>query len=110
MRKLKTYDVPVLCRCLKKLGLKDQISTIAKQADTVRDMWDKGFALIWSLFDLATEHEGEEVIYEFLAGPFEMSPEEVRNLNLDVLLANLKTLSAENDLGSFFKFAANSMK
>ena len=25
MRKLKTSDIPVLCRCVKKLGLKDQI-------------------------------------------------------------------------------------
>lgn len=110
MRKLKTSDIPVLCRCVKRLGLKDAIQTIARDSDSIKDVWDKGFELIWKLFDIATEKDGEMCIYEFLAGPFEMSPEEVRDLDMDVLFENIQKLITENNLVAFFKFAAASMK
>ena len=110
MRKLKTSDIPSFCRCLKKIGLKDKIQAVAKEANNVKDVWDKGFDMIWGIFDLATEAEGETALYEFLAGPFEMSAKEVEDLDIEVLFANLKQLAEENNLLSFFKFAAKSMK
>ena len=110
MRKLKTSDIPVLCRCLKRLGVKEQFKTIAKESNGLKDAWDKGFDLIWSIFDAATEQSGENLIYEFLAGPFEMQEQEVADLDFDILSANLKQLAEENNLMAFFKFAAKSMK
>ena len=113
MRKLKTSDIPAFCRCLKKLGVKEKIQTVAKEANSVKDVWDKwdkGFNLVWELFDLATEAEGEQVLYDFFAGPFEMKPQEVADLAIDVLFENLKQLAEENNLFAFFKFAASSMK
>lgn len=110
MRKLKTSDIPVLCRCLKRMGVKDQIREIAQEANEAKDVWSRGFDLLWNLFDVATEQTGEACIYEFLAGPFEMKPEEVRDLEIDVLLGNLQQLARENNLATFFKFAARSMK
>lgn len=110
MRKLKTSDVPALCRCLKKMGIKDRIYQIAQQANNAQDIWDRGFDVVWSLFDAATESEGEGALYEFLAGPFEMTADEVRDLDLELLLENLQQLAAENNLAAFFKFAAKSMK
>lgn len=110
MRKLKTSDIPAFCRCLKRLGAKERIQSLAKESDSVKDIWDKGFDLVWSLFDVATEADGENAIYGFLAGPFEMDPAGVADLDLDVLFASLKQLAEENDLIRFFKFAAASMK
>lgn len=110
MRKLKTSDIPVLARCLKKVGLKEQFKTIARESDSLKEAWEKGFDLLWSLFDAATEEHGETILYEFLAGPFEMTPEEVRDLDMDILLANMQQLATENNLSGFFKFAAASMK
>ena len=110
MRKLKTSDIPSLCRGLKKLGLKEEMKQIAQDANEMKDVWDKGFDLIWQLFDTATETNGESVIYEFLAGPFEMTPEEVADLDLDILIENCKQLAQENNLGAFFKSAAKLMK
>lgn len=110
MRKLKTIDIPVLCRCVKKLGLKEQVKDVAMKANTVKDIWDCGFDFVWNLFDIATEQEGEIYLYEFLAGPFEMTPEEVANLDMDILLDNMQKLVTENNLAAFFKFAARSMK
>ncbi len=110
MRKLKTSDVPVLSRFLKKLGLKEQFRELALKSGESTDRWADGFDLVWNLFDKATETSGEFAIYEFLAGPFEMKPEEVADLELDVLIANLKKLVAENNLGTFFNIAARLMK
>ena len=110
MRKLKTSDVPVLCRCLKRMGAKEKFKEIAMSSDSMADVYSRGFDLVWDLFDIATEQTGEGCIYEFLAGPFEMKPEEVRDLDLDVLLENMKQLVRENNLVAFFKFAARSMK
>ena len=110
MRKLKTSDIPSFCRCLKKLGFKDKIQAIAKEADNAKDVWDKGFDMIWSIFDLATEAEGENALYEFFAGPFEMSAKEVADLDFEVLFDNLKQLAEENNLLGFFKSAAKLMK
>lgn len=110
MRKLKTSDIPALCRGLKKLGLKDKIKAVAQQANDMADVWEKGFDLIWELFDIATESGGEGVIYEFLSRPFEMTPEEVADLELDILIANCQTLARENNLGAFFKSAAQLMR
>lgn len=110
MRKLKTRDVPALCRCLKKLGLKEDFRKIAAETDDEKTVWDKGFDLIWGLFDKATEGDGEGALYEFLAGPFEMTPAEVEDLDLSEMISGIKQLAAENNLGDFFKFAARSMK
>lgn len=110
MRKLKTADIPAFCRCVKRLGLKDQIRAIAQQSDNMKDAWDQGFDLLWNLFDIATEKEGEGEIYKFLAGPFEMTPAEVADLDLAALMENLQQLAAENNLTAFFKLAAASTK
>lgn len=110
MRKLKTRDVPALCRCLKKLGLQEQFRKLASEADNAQDVFDKGFDLLWGLFDAATEETGEQPLYDFLADPFEMTAEEVADLDLDILLDNLKQMAEENNLLVFFKSAAKLMK
>ena len=110
MRKLETADVFSLCRCMKKLGLREQFKTIAQESDSARDIWDKGFDLIWGLFDTATEKNGEKELCAFLAGPFEMTPAEVQHLPVDQLFTNLQQLAEENNLGLFFKSAAKLMK
>lgn len=109
MRKLKTTDIPSLCRTVKKLGLREKFQAIAREANTGRDVVDRGFDLVWDLFDAATEVNGEMAIYEFLAGPFEMAPEEVRDLDLDILFSNFQQMAVENNLTVFFKSAARLM-
>lgn len=110
MRKLRTADALTFCRCIKRIGLKEQLRNIAMNADSAKDVWDQGFDIIWTMFDAATEKDGEAAIYEFLAGPFEMTPKQVSELELETLVANLKQLAAENNLSGFFKTAAGSMK
>lgn len=110
MRKLETSDVFAACRLVKKLGLKEKFKTIAEEANNSQDVFDKGYDLIWDLFDTATEQKSEAEIYAFLAGPLEMTPEEVAHLHLDQLMDSLQQMAAENDLSRFFKFAARLMR
>lgn len=110
MRKLETSDVFAACRLMKKLGLKEKLKTIAEEANEVKDVFDKGYDLLWSIFDTATEQNGEKDIYAFLSGPLEMTPEEVSHLHLDELLESLKQMAVENNLLGFFKSAARLMR
>lgn len=110
MRKLETADVFAACRLMKKLGLKEKFKAIAEESDTARDIFDKGYDLIWDLFDTATEQHSEKDIYAFLAGPLEMTPEEVQHLHLDKLLESLQQMAVENNLVGFFKSAARLMR
>lgn len=110
MRKLKTKDIPAACRCLKSLGIKDDVRELAQNSKTLAGAWDRGFEFMWHIFDLATETAGESQLYSFLAGPFEMTAEDVADLDIPELMANLRQLCEENDLGSFFKNAGGLMK
>ena len=110
MRKLETADVFAACRLLKKLGLKEKFRAIAEEANTAKDVFDKGYDLMWDLFDTATEQNSEADIYAFLAGPLEMTPEEVKHLHLDKLLESLQQMAVENNLVGFFKSAARLMR
>ncbi len=110
MRKLKTSDIPAFVRCVKKLGVKDKIQELSKAANSGKDVWDNGFDFIWYLLDVATEQAGENLLYEFFAGIFEMTAQEVADLDLSTLFSNLKQLAAENDLAAFFGAAAKLMK
>lgn len=114
MRKLKTSDIPACCRLIKKLGIKESIREAASQADNIDDLfnsvWDKGFDIIWSIFDRATELESEAVIYEFFAGPFECTPEEFADMDIAILFEGIERLVKENDLKRFFELAQKSMR
>ena len=110
MRKLETSDVFAACRCLKAIGAKEKIKETAQKADRVTDVWGNGFDLLWDIFDAATEADGEDAIYRFLAGPLEMTSDEVRHMPVALLFDNVKALAEENDLLRFFKSAAGLMK
>lgn len=110
MRKLETSDVFAACRCLKTVGVKEKIKEMAGRADSVSDVWGNGFDLLWDIFDAATEAGGEEAIYRFLAGPLELTADEVRHMPVAALFDSVKAMAEENDLLRFFKSAAGLMK
>lgn len=110
MRKLNTADIFAACRVTKSLGLKEKVRELAQNSSGIADVWDKGFDLLWGIFDAATEQQGEAQLYVFLAGPFEMSAEDVASLELPALFDCLKQLAEENDLPAFFRYVRGLMK
>ncbi len=97
-------------RLLKRIGLKEQARELAQKSESIKDLWGNGYEFVWGIFDAATETGGEKAIYEFLAGPFEMTPADVEKLEVAKLMAMFKQLVAENDLVTFFKTAADLTK
>lgn len=121
MRKLIASDVFAALRVVsaieKKQGIETTIKDLVKNAEneTKADGDDKtakernddfivrvGVSGVFKIIEIATEARVEGRIYEFLAGPFEMTPADVQNMPLPDFVENVTRLTKENDLSSFF--------
>jgi len=103
MRKLQTKDVFSALRIIKKVGLKEEMKPVFKLAASgelgVEDIGVEGMLTVIEIF---AEHKAETCLYEVLSGPFEMTIEEVGEMNINDLLVNIQEMASENDLKSFF--------
>lgn len=121
MRKLIASDVFAALRVVsaieKKQGIETTIKDLVKNAEneTKADGADKtakernddfivrvGVSGVFKIIEIATEARVEGRVYEFLAGPFEMTPADVQNMPLPDFVENVTRLTKENDLSSFF--------
>lgn len=121
MRKLIASDVFAALRVVsaieKKQGIETTIKDLVKNAEneTKADGDDKtakernddfivrvGVSGVFKITEIATEARVEGRVYEFLAGPFEMTPADVQNMPLPDFVENVTRLTKENDLSSFF--------
>lgn len=121
MRKLIASDVFAVLRVVsaieKKQGIETTIKDLVKNAEneTKADGDDKtakernddfivrvGVSGVFKIIEIATEARVEGRVYEFLAGPFEMTPADVQNMPLPDFVENVTRLTKENDLSSFF--------
>lgn len=121
MRKLIASDVFAALRVVsaieKKKGIETTIKDLVKNAEneTKADGDDKtakernddfivrvGVSGVFKIIEIATEARVEGRVYEFLAGPFEMTPADVQNMPLPDFVENVTRLTKENDLSSFF--------
>lgn len=121
MRKLIASDIFAALRVVsaieKKQGIETTIKDLVKNAEneTKADGDDKtakernddfivrvGVSGVFKIIEIATEARVEGLVYEFLAGPFEMTPADVQNMPLPDFVENVTRLTKENDLSSFF--------
>lgn len=121
MRKLIASDLFAALRVVsaieKKQGIETTIKELVKNAEneTKADGDDKtakernddfivrvGVSGVFKIIEIATEARVEGRVYEFLAGPFEMTPADVQNMPLPDFVENVTRLTKENDLSSFF--------
>lgn len=121
MRKLIASDVFAALRVVsaieKKQGIETTIKDLVKNAEneTKADGDDKtakernddfivrvGVSGVFKIIEIAIEARVEGRVYEFLAGPFEMTPADVQNMPLPDFVENVTRLTKENDLSSFF--------
>lgn len=93
MRKLETRDVFAFARLIKQVHLKEELKTLFSQQSESRDELEVGLNLLLSLIELFAEKEAEQLFYEFLSGPFELSPEEVSSMELFELIAKVKEIA-----------------
>lgn len=121
MRKLIAADVFAALRVVSAIEKKQDIETTIKdlvknaENETKDDGDDKtakernddfivrvGVSGVFKIIEIATEARVEGRVYEFLAGPFEMTPADVQNMPLPDFVENVTRLTKENDLSSFF--------
>ena len=108
MRKLNTSDVFAFARIVKASGMREELKTIIRDISG-RENWDVeeiGMDSVLAILEALAEKRSEAAICEMLAGPFEMSAEDVRTLELPQLAECIRQLISENDLKSFFSFVS----
>lgn len=112
MRKLNTSDVFAFCRLVKATDAREQlrsiVTAVAKQKETGAevDVVRVGVDGVLAVVEAAVEPRTEEMVYKVLSGPLECSPQEVADMDLDVLMAALQQLAAQNNLSAFFASAS----
>lgn len=108
MRKLNTSDVFAFARIVRACGIREELKSIIKEVAGKEDfnVEEIGMDTVLAIMEALAEKKSEAAICEMLAGPFEMSAEEVRGLELPELAEYIRQLADENDLKSFFKFVS----
>ncbi len=90
-------------RIVRKANIKEELKPIIeKAAKKGADAGNIGIEAFLTIIEALSEQGAEKQIYFFLAGPFEMDPNEIENLELDKLQELFEQLGAENDLMGFF--------
>lgn len=103
MRKINTQDVFEGMRLIQKSGLKDKLVPVIKDiAETGKSQMDAGIIGVLSAIETFSESKCEHMIYEWLAGPCEMEPREIAEMDLGTLADMLEELGKENDVRRFF--------
>lgn len=103
MRKLNFEDLTNACQLLKRIGFKDAIKAAPDGSIS------GGEDLLWLIIDCCgSDRIGE--LFRFLAGPLEMSAEDVKKLELSEISAAFEELAAMNDLRGFFAKLAARMR
>lgn len=107
MRKLNTADVFAALRLIRTTNLREEIKPLLKAAAAEEmSVEDVGIDGILTLIEAFSERQAEEALYNVLAGPFEVKPEEVAAMGLGELAEKLRALAEENDLKSFFGYVS----
>lgn len=95
MRKANTNDLFNFARLINSLDLKEELFNAQNGKEDVEQI---GFYFVFEALTKATTKDSQKQIYEVLSQPFEMTPEEVGLMDIDVLARNfmecwnLKTL------------------
>lgn len=104
MRKLNTQDTFKALRLITKSKLKDKLTEIVKNIsengyDSLENVGIEG---IMTVLETLTETSSEQLLYEVLSGPYEMTAKEVGELPLDEQIQKLSELKELSNLDSFF--------
>jgi len=113
MRNLKTSDIFSACRLISRIGVRDEIKEVAKQAEEnkgKRVQIDYGIDLILGIIEKATAENAEKEIYIFIADLFECEWEEVRDMDPIEMLDRLEEVADLEKWKNFFKRVAQLIK
>lgn len=107
MRGLQTSDIFSAVRVLTKIGVREEIKEVAKQAEaskTKKVQIDFGFDLMFGIIEKAAQQNAENEIYIFIADLLECEPEEVRVMNPVKLFKSLLEVANVEEWKDFFGY------
>ena len=102
MRKINTADVFKAMRLIQGSELKQKLIPIIKNVSASDDKVNVGIAGMLSVIEVFAESKCEKMIYDWLAGPLEVDPKTIPEMDISELADNLEALGKENDLKRFF--------
>lgn len=107
MRLFNTSDVFAMARVVRASGiraeLRDLVSRAVESDTPAQEIGIEGFLTI---LEALAEKKAEVAIYEVLAGPMELTANEVAGMPLTQLAENFKQMAEENDLKRFFDYVS----
>ena len=86
-------------------GYQRRVKKIGMEANNTSDVYEKGFEILFILFEKASEKKSEKALYEFIGTLLECSFEEVRDMDPFTLMTKLKEIADWEQWRSFFKLA-----
>ena len=113
MRNLETHDIFSAVRLLSKIGVREEIRTVAKAAEENKSnkiRFDMGFDLMFGIIEKAATENAEKEIYKFIANLFECEWEEVRRMKPIALMKNLEEVASFEEWKDFFGYVKRLMK
>lgn len=112
MRSLRSSDIFSACRLLSAIGFRDEFKKIAENATNIKDLtqFDVGYDLIFGLVEKATTSKAEKEWYSFFANIFEVSVDEVKNMNPCDFLDKVIEVADVEQWKAFFMRVASLMK
>ena len=113
MRSLQTSDIFSACRLLSKIGVREEIRSVAMQAEESKEKKvkvDLGFDMLFGILEKATKEDSEEEIYKFIASLLEKDWHEIRIMDPIELLDQLGKVADIEKWKNFFKRVAALMK
>lgn len=102
MRKINTKDIFNTMRIIKKSGMKQELIPLVQKAAEV-GVDAIGIEGVLTVIEVLSENNSEKAMYEVLAGPFEMTAEEVETMELDKFTEMLCELGEQNNIRNFIK-------
>lgn len=108
MRNLQTKDLFSLARVLKEIKIQEVFNSIT--IDNGMTTKEAGLKLVFEIFEKAVDKNCEEKVYEFLAGPLEISKKEVAEYDPVDLLDKVLEIAEPDKWKAFFSKAAQLVK
>lgn len=112
MRGLQTSDIFSAIRTLTKIGVREEIKAIAKQAEENKgniNQFDLGFDLMLGIIEKASGQKAEKEIYILIADLFECTPDEVRKMHPVKMFKTLLEVANIEEWKDFFGYVRRSI-
>ena len=107
MKTLGMEEVFAAGRLLMKIGVREEIRSVAKQAEenkTKRVQVDMGFDLLFGILEKAVQENAEKEIYIFIANLLECDPDDVRRMPPLDLFKQLEQVASIEEWKNFFGY------